>query len=59
MGKFNKKPKGKKPAALEIVPKESEEAAPLPETRNSDDVPLKKVKTRLYSKRTLFINFLK
>lgn len=44
MGKFNVKKGKKKPQGLEIVPKEAEEEVALPESRNSDDKPLKKVK---------------
>lgn len=43
MGKFNKFNK-KKAVGLEIVPKDIENEAPLPESRKSDDAPLKKVK---------------
>lgn len=43
MGKFNKSAK-KRPAPLEIVPKEAETEVALPESRKSDDAPLKKVK---------------
>lgn len=42
MGKFNKNRKRATP--LEIVPKEAETEVQLPESRKSDDKPLKKVK---------------
>lgn len=45
MGKFNRINKKKKVAALEIVPKDVETEVLLPESRKSDDAPLKKVKT--------------
>lgn len=44
MGKFNKSNK-KRAAGLEIVPKAAETEVLLPESRKSDDAPLKKVKT--------------
>lgn len=44
MGKFNVKKGKKKPTGLEVVPKEAEVEVPLPESRKSDDKPLKKVK---------------
>lgn len=43
MGKFNTKKK--RSAGLEIVPKAAETEVQLPESRKSDDAPLKKVKT--------------
>lgn len=43
MGKFNKINKKKRATALEIVPKESQDEVQLPESRSSDDKPLKKV----------------
>jgi hypothetical protein len=46
MGKFNVKKGKKRPLGLEVVPKEAEEEVALPESRNSDDKPLKKVKIR-------------
>lgn len=42
MGKF--KTAKKRAAALEIVPKEAESEVQLPESRRSDDKPLKKVR---------------
>lgn len=42
MGKFNKNKK-KPTTGLEIVPKVLENEVPLPESRKSDDAPLKKV----------------
>lgn len=42
MGKF--KTNKKKAAGLEIVPKHNEGEVQLPESRKSDDAPLKKVK---------------
>lgn len=45
MGKFNKSAKNRS-VGLEIVPKDAEPEVALPESRKSDDAPLKKVKHR-------------
>lgn len=52
MGKFNVKKGKKKAAGLEIVPKPAEEEVKLPESRRSDDKPLKKVRLGTFSKGT-------
>jgi hypothetical protein len=54
MGKFNVKKGKKRPVGLEIVPKNVEVEVVLPESRNSDDKPLKKVKRVKNRIRTLF-----
>lgn len=54
MGKFKVKPNKKKSAGLEIVPKAVEEEVQLPESRKSDDKPLKKVKKLKILKFTFF-----
>lgn len=54
MGKFNAKKGKKKAVGLEIVPKEADVEVKLPESRRSDDKPLKKVKIKKILKRTLF-----
>jgi ribosome biogenesis protein BRX1 len=55
MGKFRTKTNEKnRPLGLEIVPKEAEEEVKLPESRKSDDAPLKKVKFNIYLKSALF-----
>lgn len=48
MGKFRVKTGKKNPLAFEVVPKEADTEVKLPESRKSDDPPLKKVK-RNYS----------
>lgn len=44
MGKFNKVNKNKRATPLEIVPQDVQDEVQLPESRSSDDKPLKKVK---------------
>ena len=56
MGKYNKNMKKRGRVGLEIVPKEQEAEVQLPESRKSDDKPLKKVNSVINQNPCWFVN---